>query len=419
MRILMVNTSELTGGAAIAANRLMNALNTEGHEARMLVRDRNTESSLVSTIPNGAKQRCDFILERLGIFFENGCRKHRLFEVDTATRGTDITRDKAFQEADIIHLHWINQGMLSLGGIGKILASGKPIVWTMHDMWPFTGICHYSRECTAWQEQCGNCPILRKRNVNDLSHRRFLKKAQVYAKGKITFIGCSDWLADLARQAPLLSGYRIESIPNAIDTDYYQPSSKAQAREALQLPDNKHILLFVAQKATNPIKGIDYLKKALERICEADPSVKDSMQLVIVGLEASTLKEAFPIRATTYEYISDTETMQQLYNAATLLMMPTLQDNLPNTIVEAMACGLPCVGFNVGGLPQLITHHQTGYLAQYKDAADFAEGIKYCLKEGMAEKMAISSREKALANFSQPIVAQRHAALYESLLPHD
>ena len=416
MRILMVNTSELTGGAAIAANRLMTALNSTRHEARMLVRDRNTDSNLVSTIPNGAKQKCDFILERLGIFFENGCRKHRLFEVDTATRGTDITRLEAFQQADIIHLHWVNQGMLSLNGIGKILTCGKPIVWTMHDMWPFTGICHHSADCKAWKEQCGNCPILRRGSNKDLSHRRFLKKAQTYAKGKMAFIGCSNWLTDLAKQAPLLQGQRIESIPNAIDTDFYQPSSKAQAREALHLPENKHILLFVAQKATNPNKGIQYLKKALEIICQDDSTAKDKMQLVIVGLEASTLKDAFPISTTTYEYISDAEKMRQLYNASTLLMMPTLQDNLPNTIVEAMACGVPCVGFNVGGLPQLIAHQQTGYLAQYKDSKDFAEGIKYCLKEGNIEKMAISSREKAVANFSQPVVAQQHIALYESLL---
>lgn len=419
MRILMVNTSELTGGAAIAANRLMNALNAEGHEARMLVRDRNTDSTLVSTIPNGLKQKCDFLLERLGIFVENGCRKHRLFEVDTATRGTDITRLEVFREADIIHLHWINQGMLSLGGIGKILTSGKPIVWTMHDMWPFTGICHHSRECTAWKEQCGNCPILRKGSVNDLSHRRFLDKVQTYAKGKITFIGCSDWLTDLAKQAPLFRGHRIESIPNAIDTNYYQPLSKTEARKALLLPNDKQILLFVAQKATNPNKGIQYLMAALEQICEIDSSSKEKLHLVIVGIEATTLKKLFPIPVTAYEYISDTEKMRQLYNAATLLMMPTLQDNLPNTIVEAMACGLSCVGFNVGGLPQLISHKKTGYLAQYKNTEDFAEGVKFCLRDGITEKMAISSREKVVANFSQPIVARRHAALYESLLPHD
>ena len=147
MKILIVNTSERTGGAAVAANRLMKALNNSGVKAKMLVRDKESDTLTVAQLPKSPMKRWHFLWERLVVFCHLHFSKQHLFEIDIANAGTDITNMREFQEADIIHLHWINQGMLSLNSIRKILRSGKPVVWTMHDIWPATGICHYTRGC--------------------------------------------------------------------------------------------------------------------------------------------------------------------------------------------------------------------------------------------------------------------------------
>lgn len=416
MRILLVNTSERTGGAAIAANRLMHALWHIGAEAKMLVRDRSTRATNVVSLPKSPMLRVRFVAERAQIFLENKLHKHRLFEVDTASFGTDITQLPEFKEADVVHLHWINQGFLSLSDIAKILRSGKPLVWTLHDMWPCTGICHYSQGCGRWMQGCGQCPILLKGSARDLSYRTYLKKQQTYAAGRIHFVACSDWLAQIAQQAPLLAGHPVESIPNAIDTHVYSPAEKLTARRHLGLPGDKTVLLFVAYKATDPIKGIKHFREALNHLQEQNPALIGNLHVVVVGREATSLRDSFPCPATTFEYVSDERTLRDLYNAANLLMMPTLQDNLPNTIVEAMACGLPCVGFRVGGLPQLIETGFNGYLAEPQQSTDFAKGIAYCLDTQRSEQMAQNARQRALRTFSEEAVANRYMQIYNSIV---
>lgn len=416
MRILMVNTSERTGGAAIAANRLMNALCRHGEEARMLVRDKTTENARVDALPASPLLKAKFVAERAEIFAANGFRRHRLFEVDHASHGTDITHLPSFQRADVVHLHWVNQGMLSLSDIRRMLETGKPVVWTMHDMWCFTGICHYAHDCGRWRSGCGNCPVLRKGAPRDLSYRTFLRKQSLYGAGRIHFVACSDWLADLARQAPLLRGQDVSSVPNPIDTHRYAVQDEWTARRHLGLPVKKKVLLFVAYKATDPIKGVRFFQAAVERIVAERPEWREELHVVVVGREASTLREAFACPVTTFEYVTDEATMCDLYSAATLLCMPTTSDNLPNTIVEAMACGLPVVGFNVGGLPQMIDTGTNGYLAAPQDAEDFARGIVACLDERRRAALSVEARRKALRHYSEEAVAGRYVKIYEQML---
>lgn len=416
MRILMVNTSERTGGAAIAANRLMKALRLSGEEAKMLVRDKTTANSDVIALPRSPLLKAKFVLERGEIFAENGFRRYRLFEVDHASHGTDITRLQAFKEADVVHLHWVNQGMLALSDIRQILRSGKPLVWTMHDMWPFTGICHYAHSCERWQDSCGHCPVLYDGTANDLSHRTFLRKRATYATGQMHLVACSDWLASLARQAPLLHGQSISSIPNPIDTHLYMPTDTRAARAELGLPLNKHILLFVAYKATDPIKGICYFQDAVAHLVAESLTLANDLHVVVVGREATQLQDAFACPVTTFEYISSDATMRTLYNAATLLCMPTTSDNLPNTIVEAMACGLPVVGSNIGGLPQMIDSNVNGYLAAPRNAIDFAQGIRQCLTPSALHDFPIAARRKALRHYSEEAVAAKYMAVYRSII---
>lgn len=418
MRILLCNTSENIGGAAIAARRLMYALRAAGEDARLFVRDRAAGAGhyVVTPTQSSAMLKAKFIAERIDIWRANGWQRHRLFEVDSASHGVDLTRHPVFKETDVVHLHWINQGLFSLRDIGRILRSGKPVVWTLHDMWPITGICHHSSDCDGWLQTCGDCPILYKGSANDLSHRRFLRKREVYGIAPMHFVACSDWLAEKARQAPLLEGHTVHSIPNAIDTGFYRPGDSMAARKRLGLPEDGDLLLFVAYKATDPFKGVSYLSQAVESLVTLRPELKQSLHVVVVGREATTLRDKFAVPVHTYEYVSSEETMRDFYQAATLLMMPTLQDNLPNTIVEAMACGTPTVGFHIGGLPQLIAPGENGYLAGYKDAADFAQGIVTCLKPETLSRMTEACRQRALATFSQQAVAEAYMDVYRQAL---
>lgn len=413
MRVLLVNTSEKTGGAAIAANRLLEALNNHGARAEMLVRDKQTDNPRVHVLPPTPLHRVRFVAERGEIYVANRFHKDRLFEVDCATHGADITALPQFRAADVVHLHWVNQGMLSLKGIAKILRSGKRVVWTMHDMWPCTGICHQARVCEGWRTGCGSCPLLYGGGYpGDISARTYRRKAATYAVAPIRFVACSDWLAGIARQAPLLKGHTVESVPNPINTGFYSPADRMEARRELGLPIDKKLLLFVAYRATDKNKGIDFLRDAVAVIARRYPELKETLGVLPVGREADTLRDAFECSAYPHNYVTEERTMRALYRAADILVMPTLQDNLPNTVAEAMACGVPCVAFRVGGLPQMIDHRKNGFLARYMDAEDLAEGILSTLFSAKCEQMGVEARRKAEQAYSEQAVATRFLKIY-------
>lgn len=422
MKVLLVNTSDHIGGAAIAALRLLKALQKAGVSAKLLCRDHTlpeSRSDVVSLKPTKWR-KLKFMLERFEIFWHNGLSKQGLFAVDTGRWGNDITHLKEFKEADVIHLHWVNQAMLSLTDIQNILKSGKRVVWTMHDMWPFTGICHNADACQGWRKACGMCPMLQRPKENDLSQRTFAKKRIAYAAGRMTLVGCSRWLANLAAEAPLLRGLQVECVPNPIDTAYYAPAgsdgmpTQAEVRQALGLPQGKKLLLFAAFKVTDPAKGVDYLIKSIAIAVKQHPELSEKIALVIAGQGAWTLREAFAVPVYPMGYVTSEERMRQLYQAADLLLMPTQMDNLPNTIVEAMACGVPCVAFGVGGVPQMVDSGINGYLAAPRDAEDFARGISATLQSTSYAALCHNARSKALKAYSEKTVAQKFLQIYQS-----
>ena len=413
MRVLIVNTAERTGGAAIAANRLLHALNNNGVEARMLVRDRKTDASEVVSIPRSWRLKANFLWERGVIWLANGLSKRNLFQVDIANAGTDITSMDAFRWADVIHLHWVNQGFLSLGILERIMASGKPVVMTMHDQWYFTGICHYSGHCEKYRTQCEHCPML-KSPVIDLARRVFDRKRAMYQGRRLAFVGCSRWMADLARRSPLTHGHLVTNVPNAIDTSVFSPMDKTSARERHGLPSEGRLLLFGAQRITDERKGFRYLKEACESIVETHPNLAKQLGVVVLGGDAQAVKSALPLPVYPVNYLNGEAEIAELYNAVDLFVTPSLQDNLPNTIVEAMACGVPCVGFDVGGIPEMIDHQTNGYVARYCDSQDLAQGIAWCLN-GENASLNEAARARALATYSESVVAQRYLDVYRTV----
>ena len=415
MRVLIVNTAERTGGAAIAANRLLQALNRNGVEARMLVRDRKTDDPRVVSIPQSWGLKAKFLWERGVIWMNNRLSKRGIFQVDVANAGTDITAMDEFRQADVIHLHWTNQGFLSLANLERVLAAGKPVVVTLHDQWYFTGICHYSGGCDKYQTQCEHCPMLKGPGL-DLARRVYNRKQAIYEGRNLTFVGCSRWMADLARQSRLTQGHTVVNVPNAIDTDVFKPMDKSAARHKFGLPEDKQLLLFGAQRITDERKGFFYLKEACEHIAQFGPELAARIGVVVLGGDAESVKSELPLPVYTVNYLSDEAAIASLYNAVDLFVTPSLQDNLPNTIVEAMACSVPCVGFNVGGIPEMINHKQDGYVADYCDSIDFAQGIAWCLNVSRHEPLGAAARAFALATYSEPVVAHRYQEVYQSAI---
>lgn len=413
MRVLIVNTSEQIGGAAIAANRLMEALKKNGVRAKMLVRDKQTDRLTVVRVRSNWRLPFAFLWERLVIYVSNMFSKRNLFQVDIANTGTDVTKLSDFQRADVIHLHWVNQGFLSLKSIEKIMQSGKPVVITMHDQWYFTGICHYSDKCDRYKELCHDCEMMNGKLLGDWSRKVFERKAQIYKGSKLTFVGCSKWIADLARQSKLTEGHKVVNIPNAIDTMFFRPQYKTYARQQFQLPLDKKLLLFGSQRITDKRKGFRLLVDALNIINVKYPDIAHDVELVVVGGDSEKVREAVPFGVYTVSYVSEPEKMVALYNAIDVYVTPSLQDNLPNTIVESMACGIPCVGFNVGGIPEMIDHKENGYVAEYKNAADLAEGIVWTLTSNYST-LSRNARVKAVDTYGEEAVAKKYIEVYEN-----
>lgn len=413
---MIVNTSERTGGAAIAAGRLTEALKSHGIKAKMLVRDKQTDRISTVALGGGWKQVRKFVWERVVIWINSHFRRERLFSVDIANTGNDITRLPEFKEADLIHLHWINQGMLSLKVIRKILASGKPVVWTMHDMWPCTGICHHARTCTAFHSECGACPMIYSQKRKDLSTRIFRQKQRLYASGGIHFVTCSHWLEGMAKQSALLANQPVSVIPNPISTTLFHPMKQTEARQKLALPTEGKLILFGSVKLTDKRKGIDYMVEACRLLAKQHPALKEQLALVAVGMHAAELQPLVPFKVHNMGYVKEEHQLAEIYNAADLYVIPSLDENLPNTIMEAMACGTPCVGFPTGGIPEMIDHLKNGYLTKEHSAEQLAEGIYTLLTTPAYESLSHEAVAKVNACYSERSVANQYGQLYAKLL---
>ncbi|WP_102409283.1 glycosyltransferase [Parabacteroides bouchesdurhonensis] len=417
MKILILNTSEQTGGAAVAANRLMHVLQNVNVEVKMLVHDKTTKNqSVVALNESFVKQMISFIRflwERLVIFICNLFNRKNLFQVSIANTGIDISDHPLVREADIIHLHWINQGFLSLNDIQKLIAIGKPIVWTLHDLWPATGICHYPDKCIKYRKECYRCPMMVKYPLWDLAKQTFHHKLKMDFS-RVTFVGCSQWIASKAKESALLQDANFTSIPNPIDTSVFKTVEKKIAREHFNLPLEKKMILFAAAKLSDTRKGAKYFIEACNILKQYYSN--GELEIILMGNCPEGLDSLLSFKVNALGYISDVESIVKAYNCADMFVIPSLEDNLPNTIMEAMACGVPCVGFNTGGIPEMIDHCENGYVADYMDVADLAKGIRWVLDYKYPCALAENCVTKVQNNYMERIVAGKYIILYENLL---
>ena len=411
-KVVLLSSYDVRGGAAVACLRLAKALIKSSVRVDMLVMSKSANDDFVTSLSEEGKYRklkyrLNFYLERLQIFLNNGFRRDDLFAVSSASFGDDISEHPSVVSADVIHLHWINQGFISSDGLKKLLHLGKPIVWTMHDMWPLTGGCHHSDECMRFMEDCGKCNLLHSDNEKDLSAKMLSKKRSIYTHGSINFVGCSEWIKNKTSKGSLARGHNFLSIPNPIDINLFKAVEKNVARQSLGLPIDKKLVLFGAAIASDKRKGIDLLIEACRHLTK-----RDELEFVVFG----QIKDGFDLGFKTHYmgYVNSQTTMISLYSSADLFVTPSLQDNLPNVIMEAMACNTPCVGFEIGGIPEMIVHRQNGYLAKTADSYDLAECIEYVLER--SQSLGEASRLYVENNYRECVIAERYMDLYSSIV---
>ena len=408
MKVLIVNTHDIQGGAARAANRLHKGLLAHGIDSQMLVQTKSGQDFRVlapQTKLDKVKAKIRPFIDRIGLSkYKN--RTQTLF-----SRGISGDRNLVDQinalKPDIVHLHWINEGFLSIKDIARIKA---PIVWSLHDMWPFTGGCHYDEWCGAFVKGCGRCKVLGSDKANDLSSKVFSVKQKAYANANITVVGLSNWLAEEARKSRLFADKPIVNLPNPIDPEEFGPINKIFARQLFGLPADKKLILFGAMSATaDPRKGFSQLAGALEQL-------SSDYELVVFGSEEPRTPQGFKQKAHYLGMLNDNVSLKALYNAADVMVVPSLQENLSNAIMESLACGTPVVAFDIGGNSDMITHQQNGYLAKPFDANDLATGIAQHITE--SDKICSSQQISADTHtrFAVNAVIPRYIDLYKSIV---
>lgn len=432
MNIVLVNKSDRVGGAAVACRRLQKALIKTGADAKLLVQEKNDDDQTVEATGTGfwkkKKNFLFFVLERLYFLFYEASKEAR-FAFSPAIIGENIHENYLIRNADIIHIHWFNQGFLSLKSLKKLIALNKPIVWTLHDMWAFTGGCHYSGDCKNYMDNCGNCPFLKKPSEKDLSYKILKKKKKILKKlvrsassqtdfpadANITFVTCSDWLKEKAKKSSLLKDFNVFSIPNPIDRKLFYPMDKKLIRQKLLLQNNKKFILFAAANIFDKRKGLNYLLKAL-KLAEKNSLKPADFEILTFGKSDSAVFNNLPFKINNLGVLSKVEKIAEAYNAADLFVLPSLEDNLPNTIMESLACGTPVLAFKTGGIPEMIEHKKNGYLADYKSVEDLKNGIDFFMNHPQPETLCKNSVEKVQQAYSEKVVAEKYQEVYQKVI---
>jgi glycosyltransferase involved in cell wall biosynthesis len=405
MRILHLSTYDTGGGAAKAAYRLHHALRNIGEDSLMLVQQKRSQEAYIHRVPKGLPRLAMMLSQRMEVWQQAG--KSRDF-LDLAWYPNGLAQHINSFQADIVHLHWLSRGFLPIPTLPEIKS---PIIWTLHDMAAFTGGCHYSGGCEHYQQACGNCPLLFQPHEHDLSRKTWQRKVKSWEGLKLQIVSPSHWLADCARKSSLFAQQPIQLIHNGIDLEMFKPQP-GNIREKFGISPDKYLILFGAfNSSEDKRKGIDYLLAALPKLAALNAAC------IIFGADTpeTPLQLGLPLYYT--GYIESEQAMAQLYAAANLFIAPSLEDNLPNTVVEALASGTPVVAFNSTGLPSMIVHQKNGYLAQAYEADDLAAGIAWILEDNeRLAQLSANARQTALEKFDERQMAASYVALYHELV---
>jgi len=423
MRILQISTYDISGGAGRAAYRLHRGLRDTGHDCRMLVRYKDTNDDFVSCVaPENQANESDEALY-LGVAIQGHyIDSHRTAVSNTLFSlhypGHDLSTLPLVKEADIINLHWVAQYQ-SLLTLKRLFDLGKPVVWTLHDQWAFTGGCHYAAGCEKYQADCRACPQLAEDPFH-LPEAVLKDKLRLFKNAHLTIVTPSRWMGACAEKSALFKDLRVEVIPNALETDRFMPFPKAKAKKKIGLGPDTVTLLFGGVSGNEKRKGFHKLMGAV-RTCLKDPGFRNlvktkKIRLICFG-NASDALEGVGIPVKALGYLDSEKDIVTAYGAADLFVLPSLEDNLPNTMLEAMSCGTPVVAFDLGGIPDGVKNGETGQLVPSGDVRQMGRAILSLISNPEQRKaMGKACRRKAQEQYRLEIQARRYVDLYQELV---
>lgn len=435
IRVLSVCTSDVSGGAARAAYRIHQGVRSLGVDSRMFVKNKGTNDPNVhalsefvpkNPIYNAFDWCANKVKNKVQHYHWNQYpNKDSYYKSDL--RGTRLHGALSSWDYDVLHLHWINQRFMHIDELRKV---HKPIIWTLHDSWPFCGVCHYFLDCDGYMYQCGNCPQLGSNNPNDLSHQIWQRKADVFKDIDLHIVTPSNWLADCARQSSLFGDRNIHVIPNCLDADLFRPFPIDEIRLVAERQQNavvsrvlreatqekgiaKPLILFGAMNAANDKnKGFQNLLTSMLILDNQGFEAR----LLVFGADAQDLPVQFKnINVKFIGYVSDIHLLTSLYSLADVMVVPSYSEVFGQTASEAMACGTPVVAFRCTGIQDVIAEG-CGYLAEPYSSEDLANGIRYCIEYNDNNKLGKAARKSVENRFAMHIVAEQYKQLYESLV---
>ena len=436
MKILSVNTNDSHGGAARAAVRIMQGVQLHGVETQMLVKEKHTSDTAIVPLQNFLPKNklyriADWIAQKVKNKYHHllwrpySKTKENVFMSDS--RGTRLGGALQKLDYDVLHLHWINQRFIKLQDLPK----DKPVVWTLHDSWPFCGVCHYFINCEQYKTHCGDCPMLHSGKETDLAYRIFEEKLRAYRNLNLHIVTPSRWLGECAKQSALFGRFPVTVIPNCLETDVYRPLSEQEIDERLLVAIQQNQALqsvkrAAGEKAAKPLILYGAMNAATDRI-KGFASLLSALQtldmqgfeanLVVFGASESDLPMQFEhINVHFIGYVSDTDLLVTLYNLANVMVVPSLTENLSCAIMESLSCATPVCCFNIGGNSDMVENKVNGYLAKEQDSDDLATGIRWCLDNNKDGSLSTAARKKVVDNYTIDRVGEMYVEVYESLV---
>ncbi len=399
MKVVHLSTTDF-GGAYKAVERIQSSLQLYGVESKILVRSRFFDTETTEVINTPLRRFFSKSRNLLNLFLSKG-------DVVTDLFGTDMRHNKDILDADVIVLHWVNS-FISDRSVCQLMELGKPVFWVMHDMWPFTGGCHYDLYCESYKSDCASCPMIKKQRLRNISAFNLKRKRNLFASMNITMIAISRWEQTCAQESFPLKGKKVIWISNPLNTGIFKPMDEQQElREQYKIPEGKKVILFGADKALeNATKGFSYLVEALRRM--------DGSKYVAICFGKAPEKDRIQLPNIDIKYlgtIQDEKKLAAWYSLADVFVAPSIQEAFGYTVCEALACGTPVTAFEVGGMLDQIDHRENGYLARLYDVEDLAEGIEFCAEN--KKTLGKRARETVLERNSYEVIGKKYKEVFE------
>ncbi|MGV8877524.1 MAG: glycosyltransferase [Sphingobacteriaceae bacterium] len=418
LKVVHLNTYDGNGGAGRACLRLSQALNNHGVHSKVIVNYKFGNNKAIETFSGTwlkkAYTTAAIILERL---LAKLLLKPVKIPFSFTWFGRSVIHHPDVMQADVIHLHWINHSFLNPQHLAELKQLNKPIVWTFHDSNAFTGGCHVRFDCDHFIRQCGDCPVLKHPGPADWSNRIWHQKHDAYKDLLFHIIVPSKWMGHAVKVSSLLKDKPINIIPNTLETATFDIQEVSTARLKWKLDEDKFIFLSGFMPSRKDLhKGTSYLLESMELLAQKGGINKDQIEVIIFGNRKESNVPVFPFKTHLFGTIHHDEDLASIFAAADAFLIPSLDDNLPYTVMESLSCGTPVIAFTTGGIPDMVKHQENGYLAVYRSAESFADGMEWIIKHPDRTRLRKNARQTVMTNFSEDVVTEQHIRLYQSLL---